>query len=598
MALLLALLAVLSLGWGCAGPVELRGRSAAGSLAVAPARPDSNLPAFIVLDGRSFGKLGGDGALDAGETGLLTVALRNDGPGPGTVGLRLTPLDDAAGLDFARQVAVVELAPGQVDTVQVEIVAGWETQTAQREILVEALEHRSRALESFALRFETRAAEPPVFRLIVRDFSDERQIYPGNAPDGLVQAGEMVRVVANLQNTGGAAEGVNVRVASLGDVRFLRDLAGEGGDGAFALGDLGRGENRDIEFYFFTSPVFADSAAVFRFAVEEAHGRFGVEDSLSLPIGQRVRTQGLLAVEAAPRQVDDIVAVTGGGVDVDRVPTGSRSRREQGLAVVFGIEDYRYTFDAAYKHRDAVTFYRYCRDVLGIPTARIQLRTDAEATKAEFDYIFEPKGTANDGWLKKRLTDSQAAAETDLFVYLAGHGFPDLANGRPYLIPHDVRPEQTTNGIDLEELYRTLAGYGARSVTVFVEACFTGASGYESGGGERLLALNMNPVFPVIERPAVAGDLVVFSATSGKKPSNNRDDLRHGIFTYYLLKGLGGEADVDRDDGVTVAELFGYVRRQVPAKALEPPLDREQVPQILPGLEALGERGRRVLVQY
>jgi len=135
-------------------------------------------------------------------------------------------------------------------------------------------------------------------------------------------------------------------------------------------------------------------------------------------------------------------------------------------------------------------------------------------------------------------------------------------------------------------------------VTVFVESCFSGASGYEKSGSERLLAFNMNPVFPVIEQPMIGPNTVVFAATSGKKPSNNRDDLKHGIFTYFVLKGLSGAADRDGDEAVTVAELFRYVEREVPRKAYEPPLDREQVPELLPSMGRLGDRGRRVLVQY
>ena len=47
-----------------------------------------------------------------------------------------------------------------------------------------------------------------------------------------------------------------------------------------------------------------------------------------------------------------------------------------------------------------------------------------------------------------------------------------------------------------------------------------------------------------------------------------------------------------------VEELFRYMSREIPRKALEPLLDREQVPEILPSVERLGKRGRRVLVRY
>ena len=280
------------------------------------------------------------------------------------------------------------------------------------------------------------------------------------------------------------------------------------------------------------------------------------------------------------------------------IPQGSQTRREQGLAIIIGIENYRYTSPAKYKLRDATLFYQYGRDVLGIAESRIALRTDGDATKAEFDYIFEPKETPNDGWLKKRLRDPEETAETDLFVFLAGHGSPDWATGKPYLIPHDVRPGQASNGISLHNLFQTLNDFGARSVTVFVESCFSGVSGYQPSGELRQLVMNMNPVAPVMERPMIGPKMVVFTATSGDRPSSNRDDLKHGIFTYFLLKGLGGSADSNGDKAVNVEELYRYLAKEVPAKALEPPLDREQVPEVWPSVDRMGNRAQRILVQY
>ena len=185
-----------------------------------------------------------------------------------------------------------------------------------------------------------------------------------------------------------------------------------------------------------------------------------------------------------------------------RFPKGSLIRREQGLAVIIGIEEYRYTSPAKYKLRDATLFYQYTRDVLGIPEERILLRTDEDATKAEFDYIFEPKGTPNDGWLKKRLPGSRKSSRNLAYLFtLAGHGSPDLSTGKPYLIPYDVRPGQATNGISLHHLLQVLNDLGTRSITVFLESCFSGLSGYQGNDELRQLVMNVNPVIPVIDRP-------------------------------------------------------------------------------------------------
>jgi uncharacterized caspase-like protein len=58
---------------------------------------------------------------------------------------------------------------------------------------------------------------------------------------------------------------------------------------------------------------------------------------------------------------------------------------------------------------------------------------------------------------------------------------------------------------------------------------------------------------------------------------------RHGLFTYYLLRGLRGEADTNRDHAVTLGELAGYVRQKV-AWAAKTQFNAEQRPQIAPAL--------------
>jgi len=63
----------------------------------------------------------------------------------------------------------------------------------------------------------------------------------------------------------------------------------------------------------------------------------------------------------------------------------------------------------------------------------------------------------------------------------------------------------------------------------------------------------------------------------------------HGLFTHYLLTGLRGEADTDRNGTVTLKEVFPYVREHVAHTAVEE-LNREQTPVLLPGEEFLGAR--------
>jgi len=61
------------------------------------------------------------------------------------------------------------------------------------------------------------------------------------------------------------------------------------------------------------------------------------------------------------------------------------------------------------------------------------------------------------------------------------------------------------------------------------------------------------------------------------------DQHRHGLFTYYLLKGLRGEADTNRNGTVTFGELAGYVRQKV-AWAAKTQFNQEQRPLLVPPL--------------
>ena len=57
---------------------------------------------------------------------------------------------------------------------------------------------------------------------------------------------------------------------------------------------------------------------------------------------------------------------------------------------------------------------------------------------------------------------------------------------------------------------------------------------------------------------------IIITASSDSEVSKESDDLKHGYFTYYLLKGLKGAADVDGDGFIDVNETSSYLNREVP----------------------------------
>jgi uncharacterized caspase-like protein len=70
--------------------------------------------------------------------------------------------------------------------------------------------------------------------------------------------------------------------------------------------------------------------------------------------------------------------------------------------------------------------------------------------------------------------------------------------------------------------------------------------------------------------------MAVLAAARGTQAAGDLPDARHGTFTWYLARGLRGEADSDGDGDITVTELGRFVERGVSrAAALS---NREQRP--------------------
>jgi len=264
--------------------------------------------------------------------------------------------------------------------------------------------------------------------------------------------------------------------------------------------------------------------------------------------------------------------------DVDRSIPISSNPNPDALAVVLGIEKYRHIPDVTYARRDAATFREYAARVLGVKddVYHLYYRVDDEATKAEFEKLF-----AADGWIARR-----AQPTTDVYIYYAGHGAPNVRERSAYLIPHDGDinyPVQT--GFSLSRLYEELGKLDVRSVTVFLDACFSGVS----RENEVLLA-DARPIFIELQGPTTQGDITVYSAATGTQVSSAWPEQGHGLFTYYLLKGLKGEADQNWDEQITLDELGNYLTENVIRRAGL--LDREQTPLMMTRDES------RILVQY
>jgi len=262
--------------------------------------------------------------------------------------------------------------------------------------------------------------------------------------------------------------------------------------------------------------------------------------------------------------------------DVDEIPKPrAASKGRDAVALVIGISQYR---DEAipqvrYARRDAEIMASYLESVAGVTRSKMKVLLNEGATSGDLEAYVEE-------WLPRQVTP-----ETTVFVYYAGHGMPNLSNGKAFLVPYDGHPDFASKLYPLDRLYEKLDQLPSKQVIVMLDSCFSGAT------GRSVLPSGARPMGLAIESAFNFKKAVVLSAASGTQISSDYDDEGHGLFTYFLLKGLRGAADRDGNGTVQVEELYDFVKDQVTKVASEK-LNRDQTPLIIPTQESLGTKGK------
>ena len=155
---------------------------------------------------------------------------------------------------------------------------------------------------------------------------------------------------------------------------------------------------------------------------------------------------------------------------------------------------------------------------------------------------------------------------------------PGIKKGEPYLVPYDADTrfiEQT--GYKLISFYQDLNQLDIERVYVFLDSCFSGVA---SRAAEMLIKGARPALIHVENVQPPTNSIVSFNATSTGEISNAFPEKGHGLFTYYLLRGLKGEADADDNRWTSVKEIYGFVRTHVTRESRR--MQSEQTPIIVP----------------
>jgi len=231
----------------------------------------------------------------------------------------------------------------------------------------------------------------------------------------------------------------------------------------------------------------------------------------------------------------------------------AHAENSDAVAVVIGNQNYRNIGvpKVNYAQRDADAFDRYLIDVLGYRDGNIiNLR---DATQAEMEAALGNARTS-----RGRLWRIIKQGKSEVTVFFSGHGAPGQEDRKGYLMPTDADPQTPEiNGFPINLLLDNLSKLGAKSIVVYIDACFSG----ETQGGS--LVGSASPINIVAIDPVVPRGMVVMTAAQGDQIASWDDVAHHGLFTEYLLRGLYGEADHspygNGDGEITAKKLKSYL---------------------------------------
>ncbi|MCX5854731.1 MAG: caspase family protein, partial [Deltaproteobacteria bacterium] len=326
--------------------------------------------------------------------------------------------------------------------------------------------------------------------------------------DRVLDGGEEISLQVEIENKG---EGLarNVQVVLSGHPTLVNTLGG-----SKFIGDLQAGEKKVTVFKGILPEQIASESATLRIEIRESKGFAAPE--------RRVLQVAMRSVEV--KEVIEVVSE----IDVDDIPSRVKGyEKKDDFALLFGISNYREKIipEVKYASRDAEVMAKYLEHLAGIPRSNIMVLTNDKVTKSDLEAYLED-------WLPRRVTKNSR-----VFVYYAGHGAPDPQGRDAYIVPYDGNPDFPTKLYPLSRMYDTLNKLSNGETAVMLDSCFSGAKGRSvASEGARPLVMSM-------ESPSLTvGKVTVVAASTGSQISSDYDKVRHGLFTYYLLRGIRGDA--------------------------------------------------------
>ena len=261
------------------------------------------------------------------------------------------------------------------------------------------------------------------------------------------------------------------------------------------------------------------------------------------------------ALPAAPERAGDATTA-----DVNPgAPEAARKFYRESWAVIIGINDYQHWPKLRYAVSDANGIEEAITTKFGFKKENIRKLVNGDATRQRIMQV-----------LGDELTDGNKVQREDrVFFFFAGHGATrTFEDGRQigFIVPVDAdQSNYVSTAISMTEIREASDLIPAKHVYFVMDSCY---SGLALSRGSGAFAKDRSYLDEVTRR--TAREIL----TAGGADQQVADDgpNGHSVFTWALLEGLDGKADLDGNGVITASELGAYVSpivsefaRQTPA---------------------------------
>lgn len=482
--------------------------------------------------------------IDANETCRIRFSILNNGKGPATnCEARVTMRGTTNGIS-AKNVKIPTINVGQMRTIEIPVTSNLQTAEGRVTLSIEVYEPNGMGVPSFDIAVNTKAYLKPNIQVVDYQLASE---------SGKFQKQRAITLAFVVQNIGeGDAENVRVNINLPTNVTVWE------GDDSYTFASLQSGESKKVQLSIMATGNYAASEIPITIDVREKYGTFAQNKTVEVALNKAASSTITIEAKDEPKRERQEIQLATIGSAVDKNIPVSKQQNKQTFVVIIANENYRKVAGVPYAINDGNIFRQYCEKTLGIPSQNIHYQPDATLNEIQDEVK----------WLRDLTAAYKGNAR--IIFYYAGHGIPDETSKSAYLLPVDGNGSNAATGYKLDDLYAALAANPTKSVTVFLDACFSGSK--REGGmiaSARGVALKAKAGIP-------QGNMVVFSAATGDETAYPNNKEGHGMFTYFLLKKLQ-----ETEGNVTYSELSKYLLENVSQQSIVLN-SKSQTPTVIP----------------